>query len=156
MNKKNNISSVEKCVKEAVKVSEKDRNYNPVQNSYNALWREYETLDSPIPLMNVIRRILEYYFIQLCGVDNNVLSTTVLDAVKKKITDDAAGGVPDYTKYHLAQAMLSYINRSDTFNDGMHFVDESIDCDQYRDVFRTIFEVMGHGQHYKRMIAEAD
>jgi wobble nucleotide-excising tRNase len=156
VNKKNNISSVEKCVKEAIKVSEKDRNYNPVQNSYNALWREYETLDSPIPLMNVIRRILEYYFIQLCAVDNNVLSTTVLDAVKKKITDDAAGGVPDYTKYHLAQAMLSYINRSDAFNDGMHFVDESIDCDQYRDVFRTIFEVMGHGQHFKRMIAEAD
>jgi hypothetical protein len=25
--------------------------------------------------------------------------------------DEAAGGVPDYTKYHLAQAMLSYINR---------------------------------------------
>ncbi len=156
VNKKNNVSTVEKCVKEATKVSEKDRNYNPVQNSYNALWREYETLDSPIPLMNVIRRILEYYFIQLCAVDNNVLSTTVLEAVKKKITEDAGGGVPDYTKYHLAQAMLSYINRSDAFNDGMHFVDESIDCDQYRDVFRTIFDVMGHGQHFKRMISEAD
>jgi wobble nucleotide-excising tRNase len=156
VNKKNNVSSVEKCVIEATKVSEKDRNYNPVQNSYNALWREYETLDSPIPLMNVIRRILEYYFIQLCAVDNNVLSTTVLEAVKKKINEEAGGGVPDYTKYHLAQAMLSYIDRSDAFNDGMHFVDESIDCDQYRDVFRTIFDVMGHGQHFKRMMAEAD
>ena len=123
VNKKNNVSTVEKCVKEATKVSEKDRNYNPVQNSYNALWREYETLDSPIPLMNVIRRILEYYFIQLCAVDNNVLSTTVLEAVKKKITEDAGGGVPDYTKYHLAQAMLSYINRSDAFNDGMYLTD---------------------------------
>lgn len=63
INKKNNVSSVEKCVIEASKVSEKDRNYNPVQNSYNALWCEYEMLDSPIPLMNVIRRILEYYFL---------------------------------------------------------------------------------------------
>ena len=30
---------------------------------------------------------------------------------------------------------LSYINRSDAFNDGLHFVDESIDWDQYRSVF---------------------
>ena len=45
---------------------------------------------------------------------------------------------------------------NDAFDDGMHFVDESIDCDQYRDVFRTIFDVMGHGQHFKRMISEAD
>lgn len=63
----------------------------------------------------------------------------MLDAVKKKITDEAGAGVLDYTKYQLAQAMLSYINRSDSFNDGLHFVDDSIDCEQYRDVFRTIF-----------------
>ena len=99
--------------------------------------------------MNVIRRILEYYFIQLCAVDNNVLSTTVLEAVKKKITEDAGGGVPDYTKYHLAQAMLSL-----TSTGRMHLMMAcilwmSIDCDQYRDVFRTIFDVMGHGQHFK-------
>lgn len=59
----------------------------------------------------------------------------VLEAIKKQITDEAADGVPDYTKYHLAQAMLSYINRSDVFNDGFYFVDESIDWDQYRSVF---------------------
>lgn len=145
VNKKNNISTVEKCVIGATKVSEKDRNYNPVQNSYAALWREYETLDAPIPLMNVIRRILEYYFLQLCGFESTFFSTTVLDAIKKQIMDEAAGGVPDYTKYHLAQAMLSYINRSDAFNDGLHFVDESIDCEQYRDVFYSIFEVMNQG-----------
>ena len=156
VNKKNNISTVEKCVIEATKVSEKDRNFNPVQNSYAALWREYETLDAPIPLMNVIRRILEYYFLQLCGFESTVLSTTVLDAIKKQIMDEAAGGVPDYTKYHLAQAMLSYINRSDAFNDGLHFVDESIDCEQYRDVFYSIFDVMNQGQHFRHMMEEAE
>jgi wobble nucleotide-excising tRNase len=156
VNKKNNISTVEKCVIEATKVSEKDRNFNPVQNSYAALWREYEKLDAPIPLMNVIRRILEYYFLQLCGFDSSFLSSTVLSAIKKQIMDEAAGGVPDYTKYHLAQAMLSYINRSDAFNDGLHFVDESIDCDQYRSVFYSIFEVMNQGQHFKHMMEEAE
>ena len=106
--------------------------------------------------MNVIRRILEYYFLQLCGFESTVLSTTVLDAIKKQIMDEAAGGVPDYTKYHLAQAMLSYINRSDAFNDGIHFVDESIDCEQYRDVFYSIFDVMNQGQHFRHMMEEAE
>jgi len=82
------------------------------------------------------------------------LSSTVLDAVKKQIDDETAGSVPDYTKYHLAQAMLSYIRQSDSFNDGLRFVDESIDCDQYRDMFHTIFVVMGQEQHYRRMMEE--
>lgn len=64
---------------------------------------------------------------------------------QKQIMDEAAGGVPDYTKYHLAQAMPSYINRSDAFNDDLRFVDESIDCDQYRSVFYSIFEMMNQG-----------
>lgn len=156
INKRNNISTVEPCVRKVVRTYEQDRNYNSVQSSYHALWREYESLDLPIPLMNVIRRILEYYFLQLGGYDSRALRTTVLDLVKKQITDTAGTGVPDYTKYHLAQAMLSYINRADSFNDGMDFADESIDCEQYRDVFRTIFEVMGAERHYKRMMEESN
>lgn len=156
INKKNNISTVEKCVIPSTKISEKDRNYNPVQNSYASLWREYESLDAPIPLMNVIRRILEYYFLQLCGYESTTLSTKVLGAIKNQILNEAGSGVPDYTKYHLAQGMLSYINKADSFNDGLHFVDESIDCDQYRDVFRSIFDVMHQEQHYKRMLEETE
>lgn len=106
--------------------------------------------------MNVIRRILEYYFLQLCDFESTVLSTTVLDMIKKQIMDDPARGVLDYMKYHLAQVMLSYINRSDAFNDGLHFVDESIDREQYRDVFYSIFEVMNQGQHFRHMMEEAE
>lgn len=154
ISKKNNVSSVTPCVIKARALSEKDRNYNPVQNSYSALWREYETVDSPIPLMNVMRRILEYYFIQLCAIDNAVLGKTVLDAFKEQAQNSAGDGIPDYTKYHLAQSMLFYIDKADSFNDGLDFVDESIDCNQYRDVFRTIFDVMNQGQHYERMMNE--
>ena len=154
INKKNNVSTVELCVIPAGRISERDRNFDPVQGSYHALWREYELLDSPIPLMNVIRRILEHYFLQLCGYDSSLMSTKVLDAVKKKIDDDSGGAVPDYTKYHLARAMLAYIRQSDSLNEGLYFVDESIDCDQYRDVFHTIFVVMDQEQHYKRMMEE--
>ena len=145
INKKNNVSSVELCITPAGRISERDRNYDPVQGSYHELWREYELLDSPIPLMNVMRRILEHYFKQLCGYDSAAMSTKALEAVKKKIDEESNGMGPDYTKYHLAGAMLSYIRHTDSFNEGLYFVDESIDCDQYRDVFHTIFYGDGSG-----------
>lgn len=125
-----------------------------MQNSYSALWDEFDKLDAPIPLMNVIRRILEYYFLQLCGYDSEELCDIVLVKNKEKFMIPVEGGVPDYTKYNLAQSMLKYIKRSDSFNDGLHFVDESIDVDQYKDVFRTIFDTMEQRQHYDMMMNE--
>lgn len=156
VNKKKNISTLEHCVEEAKKVSEKDRNFNPVKNSYSALWEEFDRLDSPIPLMNVIRRILEYYFLQLCGYESDELCRIVLEDNKERFMTAVEGGAPDYTKFHLAQAMLSYIKRSDSFNDGLHFVDESIDCRQYKDAFWIIFEAMNQTQHYHMMMNERD
>ena len=75
---------------------------------------------------------------------------------KEKFMVPVEGGVPDYTKYNLAQSMLKYIKRSDSFNDGLHFVDESIDADQYKDVFRTIFDAMEQRQHYDMMLNEQE
>ena len=53
-----------------------------MHNSYSALWTEYSTLTSTIPLMNVIRRILEYYFLQLCGYEEYDLTKKVLEEKK--------------------------------------------------------------------------
>lgn len=156
INKKNNVSTVDICVDEAKKVSEKDKNYNPVQNSYSALWTEYSTLDSTIPLMNVIRRILEYYFLQLCGYEGYDLTKKVLEENKHRFITPIEGAAPDMTRFHLAKSMLAYMHSSDTFNDGLNFVDESVDCDQYRDVFETIFDVLDQSQHYNRMMNEAE
>ena len=80
----------------------------------------------------------------------------MLAAVKKRTEEEAAGGEPDNTKYHLAQSMLSYINRADSFNEGFHFVDESIDVEQYKDVFQMIFDAMDQSQHFLRMINSVD
>lgn len=154
INKKNNISTVELCVDEAKKVSDKDKNYNPMQNSYSALWTEYSTLTSIIPLMNVIRRILEYYFLQLCGYEGYDLTKKVLEEKKDSFITPIEGAAPDMTRFHLAKSMLAYMHSTDTFNDGLNFVDESMDCDQYRDVFKTIFEVLDQSQHYNRMMNE--
>ena len=65
--KTDNHSSITPCIEKAKELSEDDKNVNPVQNAYTALWTEYQELTSSIPLLNVIRRILQYYFLELCG-----------------------------------------------------------------------------------------
>lgn len=77
--KKNNVPTIALCVDEAKKVSERDENYNSIQNSYSALWMEYDTLTSTIPLMNDIYRILEYHFLQFCGYEGYDLTMKVLE-----------------------------------------------------------------------------
>ena len=55
------------------------RNVNPVKSSYAALWEEYHECQKPITLMNVTRKILEYYFLQLCGYDGAELRKAHMD-----------------------------------------------------------------------------
>ncbi|NLB05161.1 MAG: hypothetical protein GX839_06780, partial [Fastidiosipila sp.] len=64
-------------------------------------------------------------------------------------------GLPDYTKYHLATAMLSYINANSVgFSDGLNYVDDCTDITLYKDVFKLIFEALEQEQHYKMMMGE--
>ena len=127
-------------------------NVNPVKNSYAALWEEYKEVTSGIPLMNTIRRILEYYFLQLCGYDGSLLRQRILEEHKNDFTADAQGR-EDYTKYDLASAMLSYIASNETgFKDGMHYVDDYMDTQLCRDIFKMIFTIMGQEQHYNMMM----
>ena len=125
VNKASNNSTVKPCVRQCLTKPTEQENFNPVQNSYAALWGEYNEVDTTIPLMNVIRRILEYYFMQLCGYDGVNIRKRVLDEHKDKFVETPAEGLPDYTKYHLATAMLSYINASSVgFSDGLNYVDD--------------------------------
>lgn len=153
--KRNNVSTVRLCTKEnRDTVPPMIENYNPVQNSYKALWSEYKELSGSITTMSVIRRILEYYFLQLCGYDGVNLRKDVLEKNKHRFIVPSGDGTPDNDdKYHLALSMLSYIGKQDHgFNDGMDFVDESADVTQCRDVFWTIFDCLGQTQHYDMMM----
>ena len=67
---------------------------------------------------------------------------------KEKFVVQVEEVMPDYTKYNLAKSMLKYIKSSNSFNDG----DESIDVDQYKEVFSMIFDVMNQRQHYDIMM----
>ncbi|MEL7608821.1 MAG: AAA family ATPase [Bacillota bacterium] len=155
VNKVSNNSSVRLCVRNCVRVPTEKENFNPVQNSYAALWSEYREVDTAIPVLNVIRRILEYYFMQLCGYDCVNIRKRVLEENKEKFVESVENGQPDYTKYHLASAMLSYISASSVgFSDGLNYVDDCTDVSMYKTVFKLIFEALQQEQHYNMMMGE--
>ena len=150
--KTDNKSSIRLCDCPNPDCPSERMNVNPVKNSYAALWDEYKDASSGIPLMSIIRRILEYYFLQLCGYEGNDLRKRILEENKDAFTHDDFGN-EDYSKFELASAMLSYIAaNSSGINDGMHYVDDCIDIQQCRDTFQMIFHHMGQDQHYEMMM----
>lgn len=151
--KSGNQSKVHLCEREKKDARTELENYNPVQNSYAALWDELRDADSVIPALNVMRRILEYYFLQLCGYEGSSLREELLEKEenKKKFIVEVPGGEPDMTKYQLASTMLAYINNPNGISDGLNFVEDYDDVDVYKDVFKLIFYTMGQDQHFDMM-----
>lgn len=129
-------------------------NYNPVLNSYAALWSEYKEVNSEIPLVNVVRRILEYYFLQLCGYEGTDLRNRILVDNREKFIELLEDGTSDTTRYQIASSLLSYIASSEinVISDGLNYVSGSIGVDQCRETFEMIFQLMGQGQHYEMMM----
>jgi len=150
--KRDGKSSIRLCECQNPNCPSEQMNVNPVKNSYAALWEEYKEVSSPIPLMNIIRRILEYYFLQLCGYEGESLRKRILEDHKEDfICDD------DYTKFDMASSMLSYISSTaHGINDDMHYVDDCSDPDVCRDTFRMIFQHMGQEQHFEMMMGNSE
>ncbi|MEG1406931.1 MAG: AAA family ATPase, partial [Ruthenibacterium sp.] len=116
-------------------------NVNPVKNSYAALWDEYKDIKSAVPLMNVIRRILEYYFLQLCGYEGSALRKVILTDGKTNGYYKDKNGNDDDEKFQLASSMLAYINASAVgMNDGMDYIEECLDVAECRSIFEMIFD----------------
>lgn len=64
-----------------------------------------------------------------------------------------AEGNDDDEKFQLASAMLAYINANSTgMNDGMDFVEESLNPEECRQIFEMIFDAMNQRQHYDMML----
>lgn len=154
--KSDNRSAIIPCVKAGKTIGEKE-NYNPVQNSYAALWDElkklYEEENSSIAIKNVSRRILDQYFLQLCGFDGADIRRTVLETNKHRFVTEE-GGKPNYEKYHLASALLHYVGSPSGIGDEMFIDDECLSSECHKAVFKLIFEAMEQDQHYKMMMGE--
>lgn len=151
--KSDNVSTVKLCVRQSKDVPSEQENYNPVQNSYAALWEELRDLKSTIPTLNVMRRILEYYFLQLCGYEGSDLRELVLEKKenREKFIKQVEGGQPDMTDYQLASSLLAYINNPNGISDGLNYVEDCDDVEAYKKVFQMIFEALGQSQHYNMM-----
>ena len=157
----NNNSTVIPCIRERRgAVGAFKENYNPVQNSYTTLWIEYLEVTSEESVLNVIRRILEYYFIQLCGNNGMDLRKAILETdegKKKFIHINPATGKPDNRDFDAADMMLQYLNEAPSVtDDGLNYVKGGCaDPNVYRRVFKKIFECMGQISHYDMMIRAA-
>ena len=153
VDKLDNISSVTLC-QEYSKTSAGDLvNINPVKNSYAALWSEYRDLKTALPLLNVMHRILDYYFLDMCGYDGLNIRQRILINSRDKFIVKNPDGTEDRTKLQLASHLLSFIAAG--ISDDVHFVTTSQDPDKLRDVFRIIFEAMEQIQHHDMMIERA-
>lgn len=154
INKIENKSSIKCCIKETKVLDDfKYENINPVQNGYNALWKELKELESPIAVVHVIHQILDHYFIQLCCYDGHSVRDRILKDNKDKFVRSNTDGTDNFDDYHSVQSMLSYLSLSkDRIVDGQHFVDYAIDVHQCKEIFRKIFELMEQEQHYNMMM----
>ena len=145
ISKTDNTSSITLCTKQNPRQPSTKLNVNPVKNEYAALWEEYKEAQTVIPLMNTIRKILEYYFLQMCGHDGNRLRETILEENKDMFIEN--GG------YNTASMMLSYIDTTlHGVNDSIYYVGHGTDVALYRKIFQNIFRCMGQEQHYNMMM----
>jgi len=113
-------------------------NENPIQTSYELLWSELKDTGGTqrITIFNTLRRILEYYFNVIGGLDYE-------QCINKFEGEDLI----------VCKSLISCIN------EGSHFITddfvlqyESDAMDNYIRVFKLIFEKMGHESHYRMMM----
>lgn len=106
---------------------------NPVQTSYELLWREVKENPDSITIENSLRRIIENYFKMFGGIS----------------PDDILNRLDDEDKM-TAASLLSWSNAgSHGLNDDLYIATES---EKYLKVFKTIFERTKHIEHYNMMM----
>jgi wobble nucleotide-excising tRNase len=108
---------------------------NPIKTTYELLWRELDDIKkiNSATIFNTLRRILEYYFNILGGLDYE-------KAISKFEGEEQI----------ICKSLISWIN------DGSHFINDDLVVDaepenvkKYLKVFELIFKKMGHKSHYE-------
>ena len=151
--RENNQSYIVECTRPDERVGGGKVNYSPVRNTYDSLWEEYRTATDSIALVNVTRRILEYYYLQICGYSSGDLRIDLLEKNRHCFETTLLDGSVDKTCYNAAAAMLAVLNiGARGFNDGLFFDVSAIEPQQIRTVFEKIFAVTDQTQHYNMMM----
>nr|WP_286313360.1 AAA family ATPase [Mammaliicoccus lentus] len=109
---------------------------NPIESSYQLMWKELNSEEmSTVTSFNTMRRILEYYFNIIGGMDYE-RCINEFDGIDKILCKSLISGI----------------------NDGSHFISDDFviafdeeNMEDYKRVFRLVFEKLGHIQHFKMM-----
>lgn len=151
--KYDNNSDVILCTQKNRETPSLMENRNPIQNSYAALWDTYKEVSYPNTLVNVIRQILDYYFLQLCGYSGMDIKDIILKQHRDDFIKKLPDGTEDCSDLHLAASLLQYLCTSnDRISDGLNFIHASVDTDSCRRIFESIFRHTGQGQHFDMMM----
>lgn len=113
---------------------------NPIKTSYELLWVDVRNDERHCSgtLQNTMRRILEYYFKILGGVNK----------------DDICGEF-DGKRKTICNSLFSWAHAGSHHVDEGLYVSMSHSDELYREVFREIFEKSGHAAHYDMMMGKS-
>lgn len=151
--KENNHSKVIPCTQPSKTEAGEYENFNPIKNAYAALWAEYQVLDKEIPLMNVIHRILDFYFLDICGRDGLNIRDEILVKNRDKFVEIKEDGSEDRTLFHLADSMLQYMGAG--VEGSLYYISDGADVQEIKRAFEMIFRRLGQGEHYDMMMERA-
>lgn len=112
---------------------------NPIKGSYELLWSELKTKDrlSNISIQNTLRRIIEIYFKTMGGFRDDEILESFGNPQEKEI----------------CRSLLCWINDgSHCLPDDLYVENQSYTVERYLEVFKYIFDKLGHINHYNMMM----
>ena len=119
---------------------------NPIKGSYELLWKELRErrneMDN-IAIQNVMRRIIENYFIVFGGLNGKEL-------IGDNFTED-----PEELAIAISFASW-YDEGSHDISDDLFVEHPNILTEKYMSVFRKLFDKLGHIAHYNMMMHEGE
>ncbi len=128
LRKKNKITSIQVFGQE-----------NPIHSSYELLWKELKQENTLVSVQNTMRRIIENYF-RILG---------------KYRDDKLIGKFESKEEQDICRALISWINDgSHSVNDDLYIEYQDETIENYKKVFKAIFEKTNHIEHYKMMMEE--
>ena len=116
---------------------------NPIQSSYELLWQELKSdkVTSALTIQNIMRRIIQNYF-KLLG---------------KYRDDDLILKFNTKEEQEVCRSLFSWINDgSHSINDDLYIELQDRTIETYKKVFKDIFVLTNHEEHYKMMMCIND
>lgn len=128
LRKKNKVTSIQKFGQE-----------NPIHSSYELLWKELKEESTLVSVQNTMRRIIENYF-RILG---------------KYRDDKLIGKFETKEEQDICRALISWVNDgSHSVNDDLYIEYQDETIENYKSVFKAIFDKTNHLEHYKMMMQE--